>query len=195
MKTLTKTILAVLVTGLIGCVLFSQQAQAVKITGSIVFQGTVDFDQAVMFATRVDAWHGVGGTGNPTVTADTGDFANYFGPGDPGTFSAPWFLNSGSHPALWSIGGFTFDLTSSLLTQQTSTYVVVIGFGWISGNGFDPTFGTWHFKGGSFGTNGPSSGTPAQFGFTAPETGSTVALLGLALVGMEALRRRLRMAR
>jgi hypothetical protein len=194
MKTLTKTILAVLATGLIGCVLFSQQAQAVKITGSIAFHGTVDFDQPILHATRVEAWHDVLGTGYPTVTARTGDFS-FISPGTPGIFSAPWFLNSGSVPALWSVGGFTFDLVSSVLAVQTSTGVKVIGSGWITGNGFDATFGTWHFQAGSFGTNGPSTGTPARFGVTAPETGSTVALLGLALVGMEALRRRLRMAR
>jgi hypothetical protein len=56
------------------------------------------------------------------------------------------------------------------------------------GNGFDPTFMTW-----SFTTQDPRTGRPRVFSFSAasgsvPDGGSTVALLGLAIVGVEALR-------
>jgi hypothetical protein len=44
MKNLSKTMLAVLATSLLGCALFSQQAQAIPIQGNINFAGGVQFD-------------------------------------------------------------------------------------------------------------------------------------------------------
>jgi Carboxypeptidase regulatory-like domain len=40
--------------------------------------------------------------------------------------------------------------------------VVVTGFGWISGNGFDATYGTWAFS-----TQNPGVGNPTRFSFDA----------------------------
>src|SRR5438477_8680784 len=53
MKTLTKTILTVLGTGLISCALFSQQAQADPITGTITFGGSVNMNGTAATATMV----------------------------------------------------------------------------------------------------------------------------------------------
>ena len=71
--------------------------------------------------------------------------------------------------------------------MQTGGSVTVDGTGTISGNGFDMTNGTW-----SFTTQNPSA--HARFSFSAatgsvPDGGSAVALLGIALVGIEGLRR------
>ena len=66
--------------------------------------------------------------------------------------------------------------------------MTVAGTGTISGNGFDVTSGTWNFT-----TQNPSA--HARFSFSAasggavPDGGSGVALLGIALVGIECLRR------
>ena len=44
---LSKTILAVLGTGLLSCALFSQQAQAALVNGNINFAGSVQYDTTV----------------------------------------------------------------------------------------------------------------------------------------------------
>jgi hypothetical protein len=199
MKTLTKTILAVLATGMISCALFSQQAQAGEITGTITFGGSVNLNtNSAGTATAVTGWHGFGGVGNPLVVDSDGDFLTYTTPGISGAvFATPWNFNSGPVANFWSVGGFTFNLTASSIFSQggNPAGVVVTGYGWITGNGFDATYGVW-----SFSTQDPSAGQPARFSFSAasgstPDSGSTVALLGLALVGVEALRRRMRTAK
>ena len=199
MKTLTKTILAVLATGLISCALFSQQAQADLINGTITFGGSVNLNTASAgTATAVTGWHGFGGVGNPLVVDADGDFLTYVTPGvSSAIFATPWSFNSGAVTAFWSVGGFTFNLVASSIFSQggNPAGVVVTGYGYITGNGFDATFGVW-----SFSTQDPSAGQPARFSFSAasgtvPDSGSTVAFLGLALVGVEALRRRMRTAK
>ena len=203
MKTLNKTILAVLATGLISCALFSQQAQAVpmvQVSGHITFAGTVTLNTgSAGTATAVVAggWHGTDGTGSPDVMSRDGDFATFVANGAPVTFTAlQWNFNSGAIPSFWAVGGFTFDLTSSVITSQGggqgSGFVTVGGSGFVSGNGFSSTFGTW-----SFSTQDPAAGNPPVFSFSAssgptvPDSGSTVAFLGLALAGVEALRRKM----
>jgi VPDSG-CTERM motif len=85
---------------------------------------------------------------------------------------------------------FTFDLLVSTIVFQGNGFLSVSGTGTISGNGFDPTFGTW-----SFSTQNPSSNGIFSFsaaGQAVPDGGSAVALLGLALTGIEVLRRKLK---
>src|SRR6266404_8619706 len=190
MKTLTKTILAVLATGLISCALFSQQAQAGMITGTITFGGSVNLNTASAgTATAVTGWHGFGGVGNPLVVDADGDFLTYVTPGvSSAVFATPWSFNSGAVANFWSVGGFTFNLVASSIFMQggNPAGVVVTGYGWITGNGFDPTYGAWAFS-----TQDPSVGQTARFTFSAAtgnvtDSGSTVAFLGLALIGVEA---------
>src|SRR5450631_4152031 len=195
MKTLTKTILAVLATGLISCALFSQQAQADPIVGSITFGGAVTFDTgSVDTATQITAWHGFNGTGNPVVVDADGSYAAFVTPGTTtATFAGAWLFNT-VVPIVnfWSAGGFTFELTASHIFSQGNGGLMVNGYGWVTGHGFDRTYGTW-----SFSTQSPAAGQPPRFSFSAadasvPDSGSTVAFLGLALIGVEALRRRMR---
>jgi hypothetical protein len=189
MKNTRKTVLAVLAIGLLGCGLFSQRAQAVPINGYINFTGGVRFDtNSLATATRVKRW-------NHSIvlgTATTGDFAAHTFNHENVTMTGNWTFNSGFHPALWSVGGFTFDLTSSTILHQDAFFLHVTGVGIVSGNGFTPTQGVWDF------TVTKSDGrTTTNFGFqaqttTVPDGGSAVALLGIALVGVEALRRKLK---
>jgi VPDSG-CTERM motif len=192
MKTLNKTILAVLATGLISCALFSQQAQAVpmvQINGTITFAGGVELDTGtVNTATMVTGWLDQNGQ-LPTVQSRAGDFATFVNVGDTAAFHAPWSFVSGPITSFWSVGGFTFDLIASHITSQGGGFLDVSGTGTISGHGFTPTFGTW-----SFSTQDPASS--AVFSFSAstgsvPDSGSTVAFLGLSLAGVEALRRKM----
>jgi hypothetical protein len=202
-KSGSKTIPALWVIGLVSCGLFGQQAQAAPVTGNITFTGTVSLDTASAgTATMVilNGWHGLAPGGLPQVQFGDGSFdttpGHFVTPGDGVTFASPWSFNSGAIPNFWSVDGFTFDLTSSAIPpgMQTANAVAVNGIGTISGNGFDPTPGTW-----SFTTQNPAA--EAQFSFSAsgsavPES-STVALLmtgALGLAGMHCLGRKRRVA-
>jgi hypothetical protein len=187
MKNLTKTTLTMLAVGLLCSGLFCQQAQAVPIQGTIFFGGVATLDStSVGSATQVTTWNA------PFVNqAGTGSFSGIpFGTSV--TMTGPWTFNSGLHLALWSVGGFTFDLTSSSILFQSSTFLNITGIGIVFGNGFTPTPGQWDF------TVTKSDGKmTTNFGFQAqtaavPDGGSAVALLGIALVGLEGLRRKLK---
>lgn len=189
MKNLTKT-LTMLAVGLISCALFSQQAQAATIRGQIDFTGSVTFDTtSLATANEVSTWYNAfGASGLSTVTLATGDFSG-IALGSNATMATPWIFNpSTATPGLWSVGGFTFDLASSTIVSQSSTFLNISGTGTISGNGFDATPGTWAFS-----TQNASGGPQSKFSFsattTAPDGGSAVALLGIALAGIEGARR------
>jgi hypothetical protein len=185
MKSLSKTIL---VTAIITCGLFCQHVQASQITGNITFTGTCTLNtNSAGTATMVTGWHGLGAGGLPQVMSHDGSFTGLVNDGDAVTIAFPWSFNSGAVPNFWQVDGFVFNLTSSSITMQGGGSVTVAGTGTISGNGFDLTSGTWNFT-----TQNPSA--HARFSFSAatgsvPDGGSAVALLGIALVGIECLRR------
>ena len=186
---LSKTLLAILTTGMLSCALFSQQAQATAINGNINFAGSVTFSTtSLLTANTVTSWI------NAHVEAGgTGDFAG-IPMNTPVAMTAPWaFSPSTPTPGLWSVGGFTFDLLSSTIVMRTASALVIEGTGIVSGNGFDPTAMDW-----SFTTQSSGGRTRTVFSFSAngvavPDGGSAVALLGLALTGIEVLRRRLKL--
>jgi hypothetical protein len=161
------------------------------ITGSIDFGGVVTFDSTSLAnATRINIWN------SSFVLQDSGDFSS-IAPGTNVTMAAPWIFNpSTSTPSLWSVGGFTFDLTSCVIVSQSATFLNITGVGTIRAAGFDPTPGTWSF------TASDASGQPqATFGFqtqtaAVPEP-STILLVfigfgGLLCIG--ARRRKIRLA-
>jgi hypothetical protein len=192
MKNLTKTILTMLAVGLLTGGLFCQQAQAapMPIRGTIFFGGVVTLDSTHLdMATLVSTWN------TSFVNAPgSGEFASISVGTNVTMTGIPWTFNSGAHPALWSVGGYTFDLTASAIFSQSPTFLNVTGTGFLSGNGRDITPATW-----SFTISNPGGGPQATFGFDAnttgaplPDGGATVALLGIAFVGLEGLRRKLR---
>jgi hypothetical protein len=170
--------------GLISCGLFYQQAQAAGITGDITFTGTVTLDTSFAgTATMVKTWSGNGGVGLPAVQDADGDFATFVTPGDGVTFFHPWSFNSGAISSFWSVDGFTFNLTSSSNTPpRPSNAVAVVGVGTISGNGFDPTPGTFQFT-----TQDPSANSLFSFSAASsavPEPATMISLLsGSSLLG------------
>jgi hypothetical protein len=190
MKNLTKTMLATLATGFISCALFSEQAQATAIQGSINFAGSVQFDTNFVNATTVVTWFDINGNaGFSSVAAGgTGDFAG-IAPGTQATMAQPWIFNpSTPTPSLWSVGGFTFDLLTSTVVTHNAQFLTILGTGIVSGNGLDPTSMEWSFTSQNLG------GTIFSFsatGVAVPDGGPAVALFGIALVGIEVLRRKL----
>ncbi|TMP93544.1 MAG: hypothetical protein E6L07_10320 [Verrucomicrobia bacterium] len=110
----TKTILAMLAIGFISCALFSEQAQAIPITGDLGFSGATTFNTtSLTTATRVNSWFAFVGT-------TTGSFVGV--PiGSVVTLAASWIFNpSTPTPGLWSVGGFSFDLDTATLIMLGS---------------------------------------------------------------------------
>jgi hypothetical protein len=119
--------------------------EAAPISGSISIKGGAEISStSVNTATQVTSWLNGAGA-KPTVVSRSGSFSTV-SVGAGVTMAAPWNFNSGPLPALWSVGGFTFDLTASTITQQGKGFLAVTGTGTITGNGFDPTPGTWRFS-------------------------------------------------
>ena len=132
--------------------------QAAPITGSISVRGGATLDTLnVNTATKVTGWQ------NAAVVSRSGDFATFVNVGASVTMTAPWNFNSGPLPALWNVGGFTFDLTSSSIVTQGGGFLSVAGTGTISGNGFANTPGSWRFST----QNPPANGV---FSFSASTT-------------------------
>jgi hypothetical protein len=189
MKILPRTLLVILATGSLS--LFGQHAQARQIQGQIDFNGVVTFDtMSLATATAVNTWNSSfvipgsqSGDFGPSSQfgTDVADFANV-------TMTAPWSFNSGTPgtplpgPALnslWSVGSFTFNLTSSTVVSQSSTFLDVTGIGTLtSTNGnLDPTPGTW-----SFTASRGDGQTSTTFGFqseTVVPEANTLVLLGI----------------
>jgi VPDSG-CTERM motif len=169
-------------------------AQAVPISGDITFAGGVTLDtSSAGTATEVLSWTGPGGTGMPVVISDDGSFSSIAG-GTSASFASPWHFNSGPLNDLWSVGGFTFDLTSSSIVFQggSPAGVLVDGIGVISGNGLTAEAVTW-----SFSTSDPSAGDVFSFqvadGTTGavPDGGTTAMLLGLGVLGLGLLKKQM----
>lgn len=123
------------------------QAIAIPISGSIGFYGGAVLDDAsIADATGVSTWNMIRVFGvTPGSSLDT--TVDIF---DSVTMADGWSFDS-PQTALWSVGGFTFDLTSSWIVAQNSAFVSVAGTGVLHGNGFEATLGEWYFT--SFGND------------------------------------------
>ena len=172
---------------------FAGIAQAVPITGDVTFAGGVTLNtSSAGTASEVLNFTGAGGTGSPTVISADGSFSG-IAAGTQASFASDWFFNSGSVANLWSVGGFTFDLTSSHIVFQggSPAGVLVDGIGAVSGNGLSPEAITW-----SFSVSDPPAGTASGLVFsfqgasgTVPDGGTTAMLLGLGVLGLGMLKK------
>jgi len=192
MQNLTKTLLALLAAGLVITALSTHEAQATNINGTIDFAGAARFDSSHLdAATKVIRWRDVNGNlGFSNVAATSGDFSG-IPLGSLTAMATPWIFTAAT-PGLWSVAGFTFNLLSSTVVMQTSTFLNISGIGIVSGNGFDPTEGAWAF------TSQNAGGNHIFFSFSAnsasvPDGGSALALLGIGLGVIEFIRRRVRL--
>lgn len=113
------------------------------ISGNITFAGGVVLNDTKDVATQVTSWT------NPTVESVSGDFTPSITIGDGVFFDYPWTFGSGLN-ALWNVGGFTFNLESSVVVLQTVDYLLVSGLGTI------------------IDTNGFYANTPGDFKFSIP---------------------------
>jgi hypothetical protein len=137
-------------------------------------------------ATRVNVWQPFQGgpTGFSMVLQDSGSFSSITA-GTQAAMASQWiFKPSTNTPSFWSVGRFTFNLTSCTIATQSVNFLDVAGVGTITStnSSFDPTPGTWSFT--SSNANGQNQTT---FSFQAhsaavPEQ-STVELLAIGAVG------------
>jgi hypothetical protein len=196
---MSKTVLAVLATGLLSCGLFCQQAGANQINGSLLFRGTVAASgdrgsdrTTVSFVNP--GWTVVGGLGNYVVSGTSATFTafSFTGNGTGVTLSG-----SGITEGTFTFGTLTYSFELLALVSATTTddSVTISGTGIAHITGFDDTPASWILQGsGQNFTFDLSRGTLPPEPGTVPEGGSAAGLLGIALVGLEALRRRLRSA-
>lgn len=160
-------------------------AQAAPIVGQITISGGADLNSNNLgLATQVDAWV------TPTVDSFDGSFVGFVALNDPVTMTAPWTFASGAHAGLWSVGGFTFDLISSAVSFQSGTFLAVSGTGTISGNGYDPTVGTFNFTTQEPDASGIFSFSAANGFAGVPDGGSTLVLFGSVIVGLFGIARK-----
>ena len=182
---LVKTLMAGLAAMIIA-VGFALSAQAIPITGMLNIAGTANFNTSSL-ATAGSATF----TDVIVLGGNTGDFAG-FAVGTPVVMASYTFDPSTITNGLWSVNGFTFNLTSSVVqTPRSATFLSVSGTGIITGPaGFDATPGVWAF------TSQNAGGHPHDtFSFSAnteggavPDGGMTLALLGAGLMGLAAFR-------
>jgi len=193
-----------------------QAAAATFINGSFDFSGKGDYTvvgDTGLTATKLDfgpytSLHGGGNDSGPgnfgtdgtfLVGTATGSFLAYGLPGMIGSISDFSSLTPGtgglatpvhSSPLL-TVGGFAFDSAAIYITDRQATGMVLNGTGTITGNGFDPTAGTFILN-----IVSPESGT-GSFKFTfasavsaVPEPDTwTLMFVGFGMIGFVMRRR------
>ncbi len=165
--------------------------EAAQINGTVTFAGGANFDiPSVGTATAVTGWTGPGGFGSPFVLFSTLT-AGPIAPFASVTFPFAWPFVSGPIAGFWSVGGYTFDLTSSSIYSQGGLpgTLAVTGSGVLKHAGFDNTPGSWAFT-----SQDPFSGTPPNFSFSSSvgaqpvsDVGGTASLMGMGLLGLMGL--------
>ena len=180
---LHKILLAI--TATVASVGLISSAQATPITGMLNIGGTATFDTHSL-ATA----HSATFSDELVLGGNSGSFAG-FAVGTPVVMASYTFDPSTITNGLWSVNGFTFNLTSSTVVNRSTTFLSVSGTGIITGPaGFDATPGVWAF------TSQNAGGHPhTTFSFSAntaaqgvPDSGMTMALLGAGLMGLAAFR-------
>jgi len=180
---LIKTLIAGL-TAMVVAAGFALSAHATPITGILNIAGTANFNTSSLMTTTSATFTDV-----IVLGGNDGTFAG-FAVGTPVVMASYTFDPSTITNGLWSVNGFTFNLTSSAVQlPRSATFLSITGTGTITGPaGFDATPGVWAF------TSQNAGGRPhTTFSFSAntdavPDGGMTMALLGTGLMGLAAFR-------
>jgi hypothetical protein len=163
------------------------QAPAAAVTGEIGFTGVVQFDTtSLATAHQVSIWENSSGVqGFLTVSDVTGSYSG-IALGTDATMHTPWiFTPSTSTPGLWSVGGFTFDLLSSTITLQNSSFLDIKGTGTVNG-----TPAAWAFSAQSANGQNQIHFTISANTVSVPDGGTTAMLLGIGLIAVAIVSRK-----
>jgi hypothetical protein len=174
---------------ILGVIAAGSSALANTITGTINFNSatgiTLDTPENFMTVDFVNFFDNVN---SATVGfGSSGDFSSLVGP--PAASVAFKDIDVGtSILSLWSTGGFTFDLMNSA-NLSTADGLIIAGTGIIHNAAFEDTTGTFSLT--------ASRSTPGQVEFTfqatssaVPDGGATAMLLGVGMLGLGAIRRK-----
>ncbi len=149
----------------------------------VVFQDALGFETSSLAnAAGVMKWN------QPVVISASGHFATSIQSGDAVSFAEPWVFADPYSP-LWEVGGFSFNITSSVVIYNPQGFLAVEGTGYLSAAGYADTPGFWVFLSqGNSAANGNFSWNSTTH--SVPDGGATVALLGLSLLGLHGVRRK-----
>ena len=163
-------------------------AQATPITGNIGFSGAVQLNSATAnTATAATAWY------NTVAASPSGSFVGIVNNGDAVsmTGATPWNFNTGALANFWSVDGFSFNLASSSIYSQVGGFLNVLLAGTVIGNGFTATAFNGTFQVADPASSGPQTFTERLSFNSVPDGGTTVMLLGGALMGLALLRKKM----
>ena len=170
---------------LIAVAAFVQTVAATPITGGISFDGMVQLDSATVgSATKAISWS------SAAVKTSSGSFAP-LGSSDALTLAPLWLFNTGPVQNFWSVGGFNFNLSTSAIFSQDTSFLNVFLAGNVSGNGYETTAFTGSFQINQSPVNGVTKFSQNYSFNGVPDGGSTVLLLGAAMSGLMLIRRKL----
>jgi len=192
MKTIKTLFLAVSVAGAL-----TRPTHAIPITGSVDMGGTATLNNTQLgSATAATSFTSVTVGGVPTgaYTGTFHDSVSWSGFSWPSsaTVAPLWtFVDAGTG---WT---YSFTLKNVSVKSQDNTFLNLLGSGLLditgTGSPYDETSGAW-----SFTISNPDGGAHANFAFTfansqtaVPDGGATAMLLGVGLLGLGAIRRKL----
>jgi VPDSG-CTERM motif len=169
-------------------------AQAVVlpgINGSISFSSSTGGDRILLDTSSLATATAVTNWGSPIVDAASGDLAGLAG--SSATFT-PFVFGSGVSP-LWTVGAFSFNLTSSFVEFQSANSISIVGSGVMKSASYKDTPGSFFLT-----INPPSildGRQQLRFSYSAgtqsvPDGGATLALLGVSFLGLGGVSRLVR---
>jgi hypothetical protein len=162
---------------------FALSAHATPITGMLNIGGTAKFNTKSLLTAKSATF-----SDELVLGGNTGAFAG-FAVGTPVVMASYTFDPSTITNGLWSVNGFTFNLTSSTVVARSATFLSVSGKGIITGPaGFDATPGVWAFTSQNAGGHPHDTFSFSANTTTVPDGGMTLALLGAGLIGLAAFR-------
>jgi len=173
-----KIVMKILLTGLF---LVSVNVSAATVDGSLIIGGAYNATGGTDLsdATTIDlsTVFANGGTGDVDGTV------NVFTP--PGTGGSASLASFAAVPGFFTVGGWTLDLSTLSIVDQTVGVLNLSGTGVLSGNGFDATNVDWSF----------SSQSETSYSMTVTSVGvvplpAAVWLFGSGLLGLVGIARR-----